>query len=214
MQPLKVTAYLQTGQVVSTDGYLPLDSILAAAWMQKNRPDLFYNDGMKAKEILIPELPFQKENINSQWFWACSFAQYEKQAETVAYWHKRFDAILAEKHVDFGKKRGAVNVKSAKYKNYRMPMVNIITEKIEWYCVGDLEQVKELVNMITAIGKKRSQGYGLVDEWTVESWPEDWSIYGPKGKFMRAIPDSNGSMIWGVRPPYWYHDNQVMCQVP
>jgi CRISPR type IV-associated protein Csf3 len=99
-----------------------------------------------------------------------------------------------------------------------MPVVVILADRLEWYCVGDIDGIRDLLNGVLAIGKKRSQGYGMVEEWIVEEWPEDWSEVGPDGKLMRAVhelPENvSGArmMMWGVRPPYWFRENQkVMC---
>lgn len=218
MRNLKVTAVLQTGQVISSDGFLPLDSILAAEWMRRNYPDLLLNDGIKTGELIEADLPLKRVEHPKGWYYACSFAQYEKQGEYIAHWHKRFDAALAEQHIGFGKRRGNVTVKSGRYKNYRMPVVVILADRLEWYCVGDIDGIRDLLNGVLAIGKKRSQGYGMVEEWIVEEWPEDWSEVGPDGKLMRAVhelPENvSGArmMMWGVRPPYWFRENQkVMC---
>lgn len=220
MRNLKITAILQTGQVSTVDGYLPLDSILAAEWMRRNHPELMLNDGTKTGEIIYADLPFKKINHPKGWYWACSFAQYEKQGEYIAHWHKRFDECLAEKHIEFGEQRGKVLVNAGRYKNYRMPIVVILTDKLEWYCVGDPDGIRDLLDGVAAIGKKRSQGYGLVDKWIVEDWPEDWSEVGPSGKLMRAVHELPKTvekaqvMIWGMRPPYWLQSNKSVMYLP
>jgi hypothetical protein len=75
---------------------------------------------------------------------------------------------------------------------------------------------------IAALGKKPAQGFGMVDRWEVEPWPEDWSEVGPEGRLMRAVyelPDgvllgSAIPRIYGVRPPYWQKDNQERVWMP
>jgi len=196
MKPLKITAHMQTGKVVTTDLYLPLDSIMASAWVHKNRPDIAYTPIVDYENMVQAELPLEKRGEGDDWYWACSFACGEPKREEILHWHKRFDFDLATKHVDFGNRRGKVDVKSGYYKNYRMPIVTYLVPKLEWYAVGELKEVVLLVDEITHIGKKRSQGFGRVQRWTVEEWPEDLS-------FLRAIPDPNGDMEMGIRPPYW-----------
>lgn len=218
MRSLKVTAILQTGQIASVDGYLPLDSILAAEWMRRNRPDLC--GSMIMGEIIYANLPLKKIDHPKGWYWACSFAQYEKQGEYIAYWHKRFDEVLAEQHADFAGRRGKIAVNAGRYKNYRMPIVIILADKLEWYCVGEPDEIRVLLTGITAIGKKRSQGYGLIDEWLVEDWPEDWSEVGPGGKLMRALhempktTEKANVMMSGMKPPYWAQSNKSIVFMP
>jgi len=227
MRPLKITAILENPKVVSTDGYLPLDSMLAWAWIRKHYPDRIGTDSAKV-DLIVPELPLQRVIQHGGWFWVCSFAYFKKLDERIEYWHKRFDADLACKYM--GKKKGAVNVKSGRYKAYRMPIVVNITDKLEWFCVGDEAEVRKLLLGITGIGKKCSQGYGLVRDWRVEQIKEDYSIVGPEGQLMRsvyelpvvkrgiyALPEkvkAYRKAHYGLRPPYWLPANQAVVYMP
>lgn len=201
-QPLKVTARLLDGRIATTDLALPLDSILAYAWIAKNRPDLLETSKSGIGEIFYAPLPLKRREAEGEWFWACSFACGEPVQEQTRHWHKRFDSQLSEEYVDFQGRRGKVNIGSAQYKNYRMPITVFLIPELSWYLVGDLEEVKALLEDITAIGKKTSQGYGKIRKWVVEPWLEDLS-------HLRAMPDPEGDDIWGIRPPYWAPQNQV-----
>lgn len=193
------------GQIATYDGYLPLDSILAYAWMRKHHPEeLEKGTVLNPEEIITPTLPLDKRGEGDDWYWACSFAKFECLEETKRYWHKRLDQKLAEEYIDFGKRRGAVNVKSGTFKAYRIPLNIMIIPKIEWYAVGDKAEIQSLLSYITHIGKKCSQGFGHVREWTVETTPEDLS-----GN--RPMPDSNGDLEIAIRPPYWMAPNVRRC---
>lgn len=196
-----MTAKMLTGQVATTDGYLALDGILAYVWMQENHPELMDADAGKSGPILIPDsLPIEKRGAGDDWYYACSFACFTPLKETRRYWHKRFDAQLAEKYVDFNVRRGKVNIKSAQYKNYRMPLNIMLIPEITWYLVADRAEVERMVKKMTHIGKKTSQGLGAVREWIVEPIDEDLS-------WLRPVPDENGDDFIAIRPPYWYHAN-------
>ncbi|MFZ3132841.1 MAG: hypothetical protein WA125_17485 [Desulfosporosinus sp.] len=211
MKPLKITAKLFDGRIATTDGYLPFDSILAAAWIKKYHPEKYYNsDPSIDAEIIKPELPLKKLDGD---IYATSFAQFRKAGEETAYWHKRFDAQLAEDYVDFAGRRGRINTTSATYKAYRMPLNIILTPEIVWYVVGGKEEIESLLDEIPSLGKKTSQGFGQVTEWVVEKVKQDWSIW-KNGILMRNIPDQDGDSEWGVRPPYWYQLNVVRCRMP
>lgn len=188
---------MMDGRIATTDGYLPLDGLLAYAWMAENHPELIRTDAGKNGEILEGKLPLEKRGTGDDWYWACSFACFTPIKETKVFWHKRFDAQHAEEYVDFGKRRGSVNIKSAQYKNYRMPLTIQLIPKIEWYCVGDADQIEWMVKDITHMGKKRSQGFGQIAKWEVEVWPEDLS-------HLRPVPDETGDDYVAIRPPYWY----------
>lgn len=210
MRPLKITAKLFDGRIATTDGYLPFDSILAAAWMKRYHPEKYYNTDPSIDEMVIPDLPLKKLEGD---ICAASFAQYRKEGEEIAYWHKRFDAQLSEDYADFGGRREKVDVKSSHYKAYRMPLNIILTPDVVWYAVGDQGEIESLLEEIPALGKKTSQGFGQVLEWTVDEIEEDWSLW-KDGQLMRNLPDPDGDSEWGVRSPYWYPANIVRCRMP
>lgn len=202
-EPLRITARLLDGRVATTDLCLPIDGILAWAWIARNRPDLLdaSHSGVVG-EIFHPPLPLERREAHGGWWWAASFACGRPVREQKAYWHKRLDQAAAERCVDFGGRRGKVDVGAGPFKGYRMPLTVFLVPELVWYVVGDGEEIRRLLGAVTAIGKKPSQGYGRVREWIVEPWPEDLSD-------LRPIPDPGGDGIWGVRPPYWEPRNQV-----
>jgi len=225
MRPLRVSCKIQGGNIVSNDGLFPLDSILAAAWMQKNHPEEFYNDGAKSGRLIEPALPLAEVEIAGRNIWAASVAQYNFRGEYTHHWHKRLDPYIVGKHIDKPKK---VVTTSAKYKAYRMPVnVMLVGPVLTWYCVGDPDGVRELLAGVKSLGKKRAHGFGAVEldkglpAWCVEEYEEDWSIYGPGGRIMRAVP-FDGKEIYdgmtvrrsGIRPPYWHRDNKCVAIVP
>ena len=220
MQPLKITAVLQTGQVATIDGLLPLDSILAAEWIRQNHPKEYYapkrpGEAQGTGEDLIEaDLPFDRRG---NWYYACSFNRGVKLGEYIVYWHKRFDDQM-EQYLDFGGRRGKIDVKSGKFKSYRMPLVVMLFDRLIWYAVGDGDAVLELCRGVTHVGKKTSQGRGAIEQWIVEPWEEDWSERDGEGKITRALPatEYSGGLVrrYGLRPPYWYRDNQALCHIP
>lgn len=225
MKPLRVSCRLLDGGIVSTDGLFPLDGILAAQWMRYYHPEAYYNDDAK-NQLIEPELPLVRVEIGQQWIWAASVAQYQKQGEYVIYWHKRLDDGIIGDFID---KPCRVVTSSGAYKGYRMPLVVQLVSGLTWFCVGDPDGIRDLLSGCLALGKKRSQGFGMValddagrPAWTVEEWPEDWSIYGPEGRLMRVLPVSDSFVLspgkrfmrWGIRPPAWHIANQVLAEIP
>jgi CRISPR type IV-associated protein Csf3 len=189
---------MQTGKIATTELYLPLDSILAWAWIKENYPERLNisASAIHPDKLIDPILPLERRGEGDNWYWACSFACGDSKNEEILYWHKRFDAQLAEEYVDFGKRRGKVDVKAGNYKNYRMPLITYLIPKLEWYAIGDCAEIERMLNQVFFIGKKRDVGFGRVSKWTAEEWPEDLS-------FLRPIPDEKGDQEMGIRPPYW-----------
>lgn len=222
-RPLRVSCRIADGNIVSTDGIFPLDAILAAAWIRKHHPEEYYNDGARGSNPIEAELPLAEVETDGYRIYAASIAQYVKYGEWIHYWHKRFREYMAERYLD---KLRKINTGSAQYKGYRMPINVNIVGPLTWYCVGDIDGIRDLLSDIRSMGKKRAYGFGQVEieaghpAWSVEPWPEDWSVRGPDGRLMRCIPFSGktitGAVIrhWGVRPPYWVPKNQTICEVP
>ncbi|WP_206922899.1 hypothetical protein [Alicyclobacillus suci] len=208
MQPLKVEAFLTDGRVATSDLYLPLDSMLAWSWIFEHRPELLAKttSGLEG-EIYHPPIPLKRIGDDDNWYYACSFACGKPVGERTNYWHKRFDAQHAETYADFEGRREKVNTSAGRYKNYRMPVVTYLIAKLTWYCVGDAQEIEYLLSNITHIGKKRSQGYGEIREWTVTPSDVDKS-------HLRPIPSDAGTDVLAIRPPYWERSNHMLVTWP
>lgn len=216
MRPLRVTAVMADGRVASIDGRLFLDSIMAYSWMLENHPEqVTLNNAATDKAIDIDlSCALEKRGEGDDWFWACSMGQFEEKCETIEYAHKRVSPMAAERYVDFGRRRGKIVTGGGPYKSWRKPILVKLIPSVTWYCVGDAEEIKRLLEPITHIGGRRGSGYGLVREWRVEPWDEDWSVYGRNGELMRPLPDPNGTEEQGIRPPYWSPRNWRVCRMP
>lgn len=215
MIPLKVTAVLFTGQIVTYDGDLPLDGPLAWAWMMRHHPDALLNGDPRADAPIEPDLPLAKripDHDPAAWYWACSCAQYAAGKEYVKHWHKRFDDEH-ERSLDLQGKSGKIREGSGLLKAYRIPLIVLTVTELVWHCVGDKDGIEDLTGDLTAMGKKTSQGYGQIAEWRIEPWPADWSEYDGAGRRTRAIPvpSEQAQGIRGIRPPYWLAANQFPC---
>ena len=224
MGPFKIIAEMTTGQIATTDRFLPIDSILSYAWIKLNMPDALYNsnpDALTAEKLIKPELPLEKRTMKNEWYWAASFAVYQASGEFITYWHKRFDKEFER---FLGGKKLTFSPQSGRFRSYRMPLLGNLAERIVWYCYGDPEEALKLLKdgAVTHIGKKRSSGYGLVKEWIIEECDKDYSEVGPEGELMRAMLElptgiEKGGITlreYGIRPPYWHRDNIFKCMVP
>lgn len=215
MQPMRMRAYLLDGRVAGTEPYFPLDSILAAMWIHKRYPELCYQPVVG--DFIQADLPFERRGNGESWYWACSFNVAKPIGEYVTYWNRRFDDQY-EQYIDFKGKRGKVSASSGRYKAYRTPLNVLLFDYLEWYAVGDIDEVRELVEMVVAIGKKPAQGFGLVDRWEIVPWDDDWSEV-RDGKVTRALPrlpDGCRGIIkpFGLRPPYWDIKNKQVVYMP
>lgn len=219
-EPLKVSAQVRTG--IIADQWLPLDAILDyQVKRERFGPQIAARPGGGPKASKPdPDVPLKVYGIGSEnWYYACSWAQPQPWwiAEGIDHWNKRFDTQFAGL-VDFGKRRGKVIIEQGAYKAYHMPVFYRVTDRVEWYCLGNQERITELLATVTHIGKKRSQGWGRIANWTVEQWPDDWSRC-RNGRLTRGIPIFDTTqpvdlMLYGLHPPYYSHWNQFPIAIP
>jgi CRISPR type IV-associated protein Csf3 len=200
---------------VMGDLTLPLDSILHY---------LVHREAYGSEEFTTPGAPTVVDGCKDtslplarvdehgpMWFYAASFAQWgDYYVDGGDHWSRRF-AMGRVKYLD--ERKVSVDIASGRFKSYRMPVFYRHALEIHWYAVGLQRRIAELLPHMTHIGKKTSQGWGAVTEWRVEKVPEDFSVYGPRGELMRAVP-AEGGILSGFRPSYWYSKNQAPCRIP
>jgi len=213
-QPLRIRAYLQTG--VISDQFLPLDSVIYAQYVREKMGERDYSLPLEntIKEGQQINLPFRKANVkNDAWFYKCSFAQWhEKTIEDQQTYSKRFDLIRSDL-ADFGKKKATVDNQRGFYKSYHVKVYYRHAPYIEWYADGDKKELERVLKFCTHLGKKTSQGWGVVLKWQVIEWIEDWSVRGPGNRLMRSVPAMNG-VLYGIRPSYWLPRHQFKSLLP
>lgn len=217
MTPLKISCFAFNGVV--SDGYLPLDPILAALWMREHYPKQFWGDSVRAKDNLIEaDLPLQRLGSESNWYYASSFCQAEWVSAETRHWHKRHTAQEQIRYIG----RGKINVAQGQTKAYRMPLFVLHPGgRLTWYLVGDRSWLEARLPLLTAIGHKRGQGNGIVIDWRVEPVAQDASVI-QDHRLMRSLPLADvpqGTIDlrvghYGLRPPYWHKANQEWVALP
>lgn len=213
-QPLIVTARLRCG--VISDGLLPLDSILYYAQHRARMPGERIASRVRDRTVDAQGgagvLPLQVlDGHGPHWYYAASCAVWpEAVADGVDHWTKRIDSRYVEL---LERQRARVPTSGGRYRAYRMPVAYRHALAVTWYAVGQLERVRDLLALVTHLGKKREMGWGAVIEWQVAPHDEDWSVVGPEGQVMRPVPDPSG-VLYGYRPPYWLPRHQAPCRLP
>lgn len=220
-QPLKITAVMQDGRLCSSDGWLFFDAILYHAWFAEHFPDI-YRGTLPQGEVGHIGLPLRRYDDGTH---AASVGFYKQYGIQTEYWHKKPSAHnkLGEKYIDFGKRRGKVNVSSGEYKAYRMPEVIRLVSDITFFAYGNKKKIEQLLKHMTHIGKKTSIGWGRVKKWVVEEFEEDYTDISPYG-LARPIPikkatkdhkmNAHTIQRLACKPPYWNYKNVTECYVP
>ncbi len=218
-EPFKVTCKLIDGRINSVDGLLYLDAILYHAWFLKYAPEVI--DGTARKE----DNPGWKFNFGlplvrlkgNRYAASCGFyRQYEQHIE---YWNKRPD-FTSGKNGKYLKAKGKIDISAGTLKAYHFPQIIRTISDIEFYGIGTIKKIKDLLSYIPAVGKKPSAGWGMVKEWIVEPFSEDWSTDGKYG-LMRPmpieeyIPKENYQISESpLLPPYWKNKSTTLCYIP
>lgn len=165
MSPLRVTA-LVPGQIALPNGPLALDSLLAC--------QVALRDGLpppsSAADCVPIQIPVQLEPGGR--FHLCSFSEGGLTEFDIRYVNRR---APTEAYVEFGVP-GRVQINGGPDKSYRIPLEvgHVAGGELVWWCVGDAEQIRQLLATVGYLGKKRNVGLGRVAGWTVEpceTWP-------------------------------------------
>jgi len=217
-RPLKVTAHLRTGVVA--DRWLPLDGILLYQISKLNSVEQYATLPGGDDRECHQSMPLAVVHPGERnWYYACSWAQPQPWwfAEGCDHWNKRFDTMYSDL-IDFGGRRGNVLIEKGRYKSYHMPVYYRIAIRIHWYCVGDRDEIEQLLMTVTHIGKKRVYGWGRVLAWEVTPWHADWSVW-RDGRLTRGVPVEDAPSVttrlhYGLRPGYYKPANQMTLAMP
>jgi hypothetical protein len=217
MIPIRIIADMMSRTVVSDDG-LHLDSLMMAAVAKRDGlpPLLSQRQAIDAEPLQIPIAlsPCGR-------YYLATSALGHVEARENRYVNRRFPLHESIALGDESFKR--VMLSSGSCKGFRVPVESSHVDRWTWYAVGDLEAVRELVPLVTRLGKRRSVGEGLVRAWTVEEcepWAGAFPVLDVDGMPLRNVPlDTPGlsdryvARIGRLRPPYWlrHDEHEVAC---
>lgn len=208
-QPLRVTLKVRRG-VVWYDR-LALDGLLAGAVVRRATRGHGLIDTPDAYDIPLP-LKCLWRNEDGHPLWAASyFAPVGEALRTEVYQHKRAMTGL------YSRGRGGrlkVATNTGRNMERRVPYP-VLDGDLEAVCLGDPDAIRQLLEPIRFVGKRRNTGLGEVDSWTVEPVDSlstaDLLIHG--GELSRAIPAAAASVLnleiseppvlVGWTPPQW-----------
>jgi len=220
-QNLRITALLSSPVAVFDDYSPSLDALLEWLWLDERG---LASSAPRPADIIQVDLPVKKGYLGEEWYWCCSSPHYLLDREQTTKFRKRWD--YQDKHCNWGKKKAKFSTSEGHTKSYDLPLYLRTINQIDWFCVGDRAEFQQLLNNCPNIGKKRSYGYGKVQSWKVEEFPEDWHLF-RNGYLARPIPaellfkhcgtpkdDNISCMNWAWRPPYWLGENKAICAMP
>lgn len=222
--PAKITFKMQNGIVLND--YLMLDSLLAYAVLKDILGSRFENVTNSSELIEVP-LPLKKTGET----WHSSAGIFNVIEADQSTWKKRWDSTdnnLVNPHKRrTGKYSLKIDVGSGNNKAYSMPLQMYLTKEISFYINGNGNEIMRLLKEnIKSVGKKRSQGYGMIMDMQIEPKNEDESIIW-NGKIARPITYddfiSSGfadqayeaiNRYMPNKPPYWNTKESKKCLAP
>lgn len=176
-------------------------------WQEKNYPIPEYTHTLPLKVWGHGVLP-------GVWVFAASYAEPETPWEyDVAHWTRRVDSLEAIRWLAEEALPSRIEVGKGPYRSYYESLRLLATRSLTWHVCGDLAAIERILGEAMFIGKKRSQGHGMIKRWVVEAEDRDRSVW-DGDQLNRPVPVDlldalgiEGEFEYGYyafRPPY--HD--------
>jgi len=217
MTPLAITTHLYSGFVAHDPWSPTIDGILAYWHMrEKLGPEQFsINQGHSYAMKPVDDLPLQIERDGDWWWYACSSPIYTAVARAQRHIHRRFDQANAEKYLPEGQRK--IVTKAGAYKNSRLTLPHIITDRVTWHAIGDHVEIERLLRNCHHIGGKIGAGFGRVRRWEITAGGDE-TLACTHRPLPASVAERLGiegdPMWWGLRPPARIEANCTDCVMP
>jgi CRISPR type IV-associated protein Csf3 len=142
----------------------------------------------------------------------CSKAYFVNKRESFEKMYKRCDWDN-DKYTTKSK----IGTGSGKYKNYIIPLKIFYADEVYFYCLGNEDKIRKLLEKIYSIGKKNNSGYGIIGEFAIEEI-EEVDFLNTENP-LRPLPVSYFEKKKGntryktYKFPYFYKANEKLCYV-
>jgi len=221
--PLQITAYLSSPIAVYDDWTPQLEGILIYQLLSNlglAHPNPSIEQVKENQTIIDRYLPIKKDPEHT--FYYCSNPVYTYHSEEQSRFRKRWSPDQ-EACINWGKRKPKFETSQGAEKAYDLPLFLRLTPRIDWFAIGTRYQVEPLLNDVSGLGKKRSQGFGQVSKWVVKEVKDDWSLV-REGELMKPVPNVvfkelgitqlYNLLQWGWKPPIWLPENKNLCFMP
>lgn len=204
MIPLRVTAFVS--QEIALRDELALDALLMKlVAVRDNLPPV---ELARRADGTLPVLPIPVALSPCQRFYLCSHARPRWEEKELRYKNRR---PVVWELARLSAMKTSVNIATGPNKAYRVPYeVGFLRDgRLDWWCIGERDELVALLALCTALGRNRGVGLGRVDRWEVEPC-EPWPGFPVcrEGVPLRPVPhdwaDATESIVTeGVlMPPY------------
>lgn len=218
---LRVTAWM-VSPIVGDPPHI--DALLEFEMAQRHGVACKLRRDLPAPPESAIHIPMLRRRIGGRSVACCSSPIVDLHRSSREHFTKR----LAVEHTDLlsANERRVVATGNGTYKSYRLPIDLIVCRRVVWFCEADRRPLLKLLKSVTAIGPKRSHGFGRIARWEADHvdgsfW---WFADSPTGRvLMRPLPDGDHlpADLTGYRrdfgacsPPYWHPDRYGEIVVP
>lgn len=205
LNPLKITFEIDPAGVIYDPLNPPmLDSLVD--WCLSPMVRTSKEPPTRSDEPEEIRLPLGTWHVGECWGWCASALLPEGDIqETIRHYRKKFRANR------ISLTNGLPNLQSGPTREYNLPFVQQLPDKLVAYTIGDRKRINDLFRRnLRYLGQKRHRGMGRIEDYTIEIIGDDYSLV-RDGVAMRWLPDANGLREVRLRPPYWNNNNRVKC---
>lgn len=196
MEPLHITLELRVGSSMAGYDLLNLDNLLARCVVDEATAwEGLPNADTDAYLLPVPLHCLWRDPRGLPLWAATPFVPFGTVVRDASYWHKR-----QQSGEWTGTKRGTFTITATKgrYMERRVPLPTTVASAWEATCIGNLEEIGRLLEPLTHVGKRRSNGFGAVRRWVIRE-VEVFSLV-EDGKLSRPLPGLAVSLLDGMFP--------------
>lgn len=193
--PLRIICQLRPGARIG--GYDPvnLDNLLARSVVDTVTAGAGLAPTAEAYDLPVPLRCLWRSDEGFPLWAATPFRPVGPSERDVAYWHKRaqLGEWTATKSGSFG-----ISATKGRWMERRVPLPTIVAEAFAADAIGDPDAILALLEPLTFIGKRRTNGFGEVQSWSIE--PLDHFALIVDGKTTRPLPADAVELLGDWRP--------------
>lgn len=229
--PLRVTAHLEAGIAWAGPWGIALDGLLAAQQHATATTEPSAAPPAPLLQTRHPrdyDLPLARCGTANDWHWAASTA-WPVDGHTLLPDLRYYSARTDPRHLETlaVSLPARIRDREGRYRARWAPIPTTVCSAVQWHAVGAPAALRELLEPLWAIGKKRAAGHGRVLAWQVAPAPDlpEWAAahLHPDGTLGRPTPArclvgrdvvDAGVGLAGIRPPYVHPDRQQQLHLP
>lgn len=184
-EPMVVIAELE-GDIIVPRTTPALDGLLAYAIAQEHGLPPLDAQGDNPPSI---EVPLARSKCGR--YHMASFGVASTSKADLQHIHRKWPIEVSQALSH--EKTKSVDIATGRNKGYRLPIerVHLEGDRMWWFAIGHIPEVRNLLSWVTRLGKKRAMGAGKVGAWHVapcEAWGLTFPIMSPAGEALRPLP--------------------------